>query len=98
MSADDDLIQLELMLNRFRRLMGEILSGEIRRNLFQPWEIDILLDLETCHVNPRRRVETLKQYEKAVERQLEGGSSPPMRLSEYLVLREPAQPRAHARG
>ena len=85
----DDLIQLELMFNRFRRLVAELRSGVVRRNHFQPWEIEILIDLENCHLDPRRWGDTLRQYEKAVERQIESGSGPPMKLSEYLALRAP---------
>ncbi|MBZ5577879.1 MAG: hypothetical protein LAP40_15060 [Acidobacteriia bacterium] len=85
--AVDDVIQIELMLNRFRRLMAELQSGTINRNNFEPWEIEILLDLESCQVQSRRWTETLRQYEKTVERQLEGGFGPPMKLSEYLALR-----------
>ena len=85
--AVDDVIQVELMLNRFRRLVGELQSGTINRNNFAPWEIEILLDLESCHVTSRRWTETLRQYEKTVERQIEGGAGPPMKLSEYLALR-----------
>jgi len=40
MSADE-YEQRELQLNRFRRLIGEILRGEINRNTFAPWEIDL---------------------------------------------------------
>ena len=85
--AEDDSIQIELTLNRFRRLMGELQSGAIRRNNFEPWEIGILLDLEECRLDPRRRVETLRQYEKAVERQIETGCGLPMKLSDFLTLR-----------
>jgi hypothetical protein len=88
----DDLIDRELMLNRFRRLIGEILRKETARNSFQPWEVDILVDLESCALEPRRRLEILRQYQRAVERQLEIGPGPPMKLSEFLVLR--AQKRA----
>jgi hypothetical protein len=83
----DDPLQLELMLSRFRRLIGELQSGKAQRNQFEPWEIDILLDLETCRVDRRRWIAILRQYEKAVERQIEGGHGPPMRLSEFLALR-----------
>jgi hypothetical protein len=88
----DDLIDRELMLNRFRRLIGEILRKETARNSFQPWEVDILVDLESCALESRRRLEILRQYQRAVERQLEIGPGPPMKLSEFLVLR--AQKRA----
>jgi hypothetical protein len=83
----DDLIERELMLNRFRRLLGEVLRRETGRNAFHPWEIAILLDLEECKLESRRRLEILRQYQRAVERQLEAGPGPPMKLSEFLVIR-----------
>ena len=85
--AVDDVIQIELMLTRFRRLLAEIQSGVVNRNNFEPWEIEILLDLEGCQVNPRRWIETLRQYSKTAERQIEAGEGPPLKLSEYLTWR-----------
>jgi len=80
----DDLISRELMLNRFRRLLAEIRGGAIRRQGFQPWEIDLLRDLESCHLRSRRE-RILQQYQRAVEHQLEMGPGPPMKLSEFLT-------------
>ena len=57
----DDLIALEIMLNRFHRLMGELMRGTIARNSFHPWEVQILLDLETCQLDRRRRTDILRQ-------------------------------------
>jgi hypothetical protein len=88
----DDLVERELMLNRFKRLMGEIMRRDSTRNAFQPWEIEILMDFETCKLEARRRVEILNQYQRAVERQMETGPGPPMKLSQFLVIR--AQRRA----
>jgi len=85
--AAEDLIALELMLNRFNRLMNEILRGAIVRTTFQPWEVELLLDMECCQLDPRRRQEILRQYQRAVERQLETGPGPPMKLSEFLQVR-----------
>ena len=85
MTSADDLVDLELMLNRFNRVMGELGRGLVARNTFQPWEIDILLDIESCEIGPRRRAEILRQYQKAVARQLENGPGPPMKLSQFLV-------------
>ena len=85
--AVDDLIEIELMLNRFRRLMGEVQAGRAQRNNFAPWEIEILLDIEKCRLG-RRRVNMLRRYQKAVERQIENGCGPPMKLSQFLELRE----------
>ncbi|MBZ5724577.1 MAG: hypothetical protein LAP87_06225 [Acidobacteriia bacterium] len=92
MMAADDLVQLELMLNRFKRLVGELIRGSIARNAFQPWEVELLLDMETCQVERRERLEVLRQYQRAVERQMETGPGPPMKLSEFLQIRTTRRP------
>ena len=86
-TSADDLEHRELQLNRFKRLIGELILGETTRNTFEAWEIDLLLDFEDCQL-PLRRVEILRQYQRAVERQLESGPGPPMKLSHFLILRE----------
>jgi hypothetical protein len=97
-TATDDLEQRELMLNRFRRLFGELMRGQIARNSFAAWEVDILLDFQACELPARRRGDILRQYQRAVERQLDAGPGPPILLSHFLVLRErrrtdPSEPR-----
>ena len=74
----------ELTLNRFNRLIGEVTRGALARNSFQPWEVEILMDLENCFLPRRRRMDILRQYQKAVERQMALGPGPPMKLSEFL--------------
>jgi hypothetical protein len=86
--AEDDLVELEMMLNRFKRLMGEVMRGVIARNSFLPWEIEILMDMENCQLDRRRRFDILRQYQRAVERQMVTGPGPPMLLSTFLVIRE----------
>jgi hypothetical protein len=88
----DDLTQLELMFHRFQRLLNDIIRGTTARNAFQPWEVEILLDLANCQLMPRRRLEILRQYERAVARQMEAGPGPPMKLSEYLQFRITRRP------
>lgn len=83
----DELIDQEIMLNRFKRLIGEVTRGVLARNSFQRWEVEILLDLDNCQLERRRRLEILRQYQKAVERQMTNGPGPPMKLSEFLELR-----------
>ena len=87
MTAYEDLEERELMLNRFRRLIAEVQRGQTSRNTFSSWEIDLLIDLTACEVEPRRRTDIFRQYERAVQKQLEEGPGPPMRLSHFLVLR-----------
>ena len=41
------------MLARLHRLIGELIRGSISRNAFEPWEIEILLDVETCALDAR---------------------------------------------
>jgi hypothetical protein len=86
-NAAEDLVERELILNRFKRLLTEIVRGRSPRNAFQPWELDILLDLELCQIESRRRLEILRQYQRAVERQMENGPGPPMKLSQFLTQR-----------
>jgi hypothetical protein len=88
----DDLIEVELMLNRFNRLINELLRGAIVRNTFQPWEVEILLDIDSCELEPRKRQDILRQYQKAVGRQLETGAGPPMKMSEYLQVKMTRRP------
>ncbi len=88
MTPADDYEYRERQLNRFKRLMGEVLRGEVNRNSFEPWEIDLLLDFETCELPSRRRLEILRQYLRAVERQMQRGPGPPMKLSVFLIQRE----------
>ena len=85
--SPDDFVQLEVMLNRFNKLLSEIGQGTIKRNSFHAWEIDILVDLENCRLESRRRQEILRQYQRAVARQMETGPGPPMRLSDFLEIR-----------
>jgi hypothetical protein len=77
-------VDAETVLAQFNRLIQELLRGNINRNTFRPWEIDILLDIESCQIRDATRRETLRRYQRAVQRQMEKGASKPMRLSEYL--------------
>jgi len=86
--AEEEPVDVELMLYRFHRLVKEVMRGAMARNSFQPWEIDILVDLESCTLEKRRRLEILRQYERAVERQMATGPGPPMKLSAFLTIRE----------
>jgi hypothetical protein len=49
--------------------------------------VEILMDLENCPLDRRRRLDILRQYQRAVERQMQTGPGPPMKLSEFLIMR-----------
>jgi hypothetical protein len=77
-------VDADTVLAQFNRLIQELLRGNMNRNTFRPWEIDILLDIEACQIRDATRRETLRRYQRAVKRQMEKGASKPMKLSEYL--------------
>ena len=80
------------MLNRFNRLIGELLRGSIVRTTFQPWEVELILDMQNCEFDPRKRQEILRQYQRAVQKQMDTGPGPPMKLSEFLHLKMTRRP------
>ena len=90
--APDDLIERELMFNRFHRLLAEVIRCETSRTVFQPWEVEILMDIEACKLVPKEKTATLRQYLRAVERQMGKGPGSPMKLSEFLQRRRTRRP------
>jgi hypothetical protein len=78
-------LDAETILAQFNRLMNELLRGKLVRNTFRPWEIELLLDIEMCDLRDGQKRETLRRYQRAVQRQMEKGSRDPMKLSEYLA-------------
>jgi hypothetical protein len=78
-------LDAETILAQFNRLMNELLRGRLIRNTFRPWEIAVLLDIQTCDLRDGQKRETLRRYQRAVQRQMEKGSRDPMKLSEYLA-------------
>jgi hypothetical protein len=80
----DVMLEVETQLGQFNKLILELLRGSLTRNTFRPWEIEILLDIESCNLRDANRREILKRYQKAVQRDVEKGASRLMKLSEYL--------------
>lgn len=74
----------EETLAQFNRLLRELLRGQINRNTFRPWEVELLLDIESCNLRDSSRDSVLRRYQKAVQRQLARGVTPPMKLSDFL--------------
>lgn len=74
----------ETVLAQFNRLMQELLRGTMNRNTFRPWEIEILLDIESCDLREASKRETLRRYQKAVQKHMDRGARLPLKLSEYL--------------
>jgi hypothetical protein len=88
----DEIEDRELMFSRFQRLITELMRGNIRRTSFQPWEMELLVDFDQCTVPREKFIGVLRQYHKAVRRQLDVGPGPPMKLSEFLQWRSTRRP------
>jgi hypothetical protein len=80
----DSLPDSDAVLAQFNRLLQELLRGNMHRNTFRPWEIELLLDIESCNLREASKKETLRRYQKAVQRHMEKGARLPLKLSEYL--------------
>jgi hypothetical protein len=80
----ESLPDSDAILAQFNRLIQELLRGNMQRNTFRPWEIDILLDIEGCNLRENAKRDILKRYQKAVQRHMEKGARLPLKLSEYL--------------
>jgi hypothetical protein len=80
----DSLPDSEAILAQFNRLIQELLRGDMHRNTFRPWEVDLLLDIESCNLRDTSRREMLRRYQRAVQRHMEKGARLPLKMSEYL--------------
>jgi len=76
--------ELEARLHQFNKLMTELLRGRMGRNTFQPWEVEILLDIEACALRDANRREMMRRYQRAANRYFERGGRTLLKLSEYL--------------
>jgi hypothetical protein len=80
----DSLPDSDAVLAQFNRLIQELLRGNMHRNTFRPWEIELLLDIESCNLRESSKRETLRRYQKAVQRHMDKGARLPLKMSEYL--------------
>lgn len=74
----------EGILSRFNRLMRDLENGATGRTCFRSWEVELLLDFDSCDLPKLNRRRILHRYRGAVRRQLECGATRPLTLTEYL--------------
>lgn len=77
----------EIILGEFNRLLTELLRGRVTRSTFRPWEVELLVDIDSCNLRDSRGRETLRRYQKAVQRDMDRGAARPLKLSDYLASR-----------
>jgi hypothetical protein len=71
-------------LTSINQLIQDLIGGSVRRHTFTQWELELLLDLQTCRVRKSARPELLRRYVKAVQQQFAQGALGPLRLSTFL--------------
>ena len=76
---------------RFSVLMDELLRTGLRRARIERWELDLLLDIEACPMSGAAKRTALREYQNAVEAELESGTALPMRFSDFLKRRATPQ-------
>jgi len=80
-------LDAEAILLRFNRLIRSFNANNLRNTVYQPWEVQILLDIHACHREQPVPKRILEDYRKAARRQVEESGRSPMLLSEYLKRR-----------
>lgn len=85
----------QLEMTALHQLVQDIIGGSVRRNTFSQWELELLLDLQTCGIRKGSRSETLRRYIRAVQQHYAQGAVGPLRLSTFLD-RENQKSRANA--
>ena len=71
-------------LTALHQLVQEIIGGSVRRNTFSQWELELLLDLQTCRIRKGARSEMLRRYLRAVQKHYAQGAVGPLRLAVFL--------------
>lgn len=68
----------------FCQLVQQLIAGNVKRNTFTQWEMDLLLDLQMTRIRKSSRPEILRRYLKSVQLQTAAGDSAPRRFSQFF--------------
>lgn len=74
----------QIRLDSYRQFIYQLISGEVKRNTFTQWEMDLLFDLQKFPVRKSRRAQLLRRYVKATNRHMLSGALTPPRLAEFI--------------
>ena len=79
-------------------LIQEVIAGQPRRHVFLPWELAILLDIESCAVRQSAREDLLRRYQRAACQHAAAGRTELLKFSEFLqeIRRKRHLPKAAA--
>jgi hypothetical protein len=74
-----------ILIAQFNVLIQEVIAGQFQRHVFAPWEVDLLLDIESCKVRQSSRIGLLRRYQHAASQRALRGSQPLLRFSDFLL-------------
>lgn len=72
-------------VNDLNRLVQELLRGGPRRSIFTVWEMEFLLDMETCRIRKTSRENLLRRYQRAVQKSCAASAAIPT-LSAFVAV------------
>lgn len=84
--------ELERRLAYLDTIVAELNSGAFRRTSFEPWEVEVLLDIQSCQTAEVNKKEMLQRYQKAAHRWFDRGGRTLLLLSDYLAKRHRRAP------
>jgi hypothetical protein len=84
--------ELESRLATLDKLVVDLIAGHFRRTTFRPWEVAVLLDIQSCNEGESNKKELLKRYQKAAHRWFDRGGRTLLLLSDYVAKRHRRSP------
>ncbi len=84
--------ELESRLAVLDKLVSDLTTGQFRRTTFQPWEVDVLLDIQACNLGDSNKKELLRRYLRAAHRWFDRGGRTLLLLSDYQAKRHRRTP------
>jgi hypothetical protein len=69
---------------QFNALIQEVIGSRPRRHVFLPWELALLLDIESCTVRQSSRADLLRRYQRAAYQHAAAGAPELLKFSEFL--------------
>ena len=85
----------EDVLARFNTLMREVSRGKTERTCFRPWEIELLIDMQSCYLTDSKRGDVLRRYEIAASDELARGAGKPRLLQSSWTSEDAAIAAVH---
>jgi|SRR5579863_6309391 len=70
-------------LNAYLQLIQDIIGGTVRRHVFTPAELALLLDVQASHVRKNAKNDVLRRYLRTVQHQFTIDGSDPLRFANF---------------